>query len=142
LAVPVDPGAGQSSLWKEEPMANAFVHMELNTTDVAKAKAFYNQLFDWKYEEMPMGPDGTYTVIRPAQGPGGGMMKHPMPGAPSTWLAYVGVDDVHAATNKARSLGANVIKDVTEVPGMGWFSIMLDPTGAAIALWQPKMQQA
>jgi uncharacterized protein len=51
------------------------------------------------------------------------------------------VDDVHAATNKARSLGANVIKDVTEVPGMGWFSIMLDPTGAAIALWRPKTPQ-
>ncbi len=119
-------------------MPNAFVHMELNTTDVANAKAFYSQLFDWKLEDVPMGPDGTYTLIKAAQGPGGGMMKHPVPGAPSTWLAYVGVDDIHAATNKARSLGANVLRDVTEVPGMGWFTILLDPTGAAIALWQPQ----
>jgi predicted enzyme related to lactoylglutathione lyase len=29
-------------------------------------------------------------------------------------------------------------KDVTEVPGMGWFSVMIDPTGAAFGLWQAK----
>ena len=39
--------------------------------------------------DMDMGPGGTYTIIKPGEGPGGGMMKHPVPGAPSTWLAYV-----------------------------------------------------
>ena len=29
-------------------MTNAFVHSELNTTDVDKAKGFYGKLFDWK----------------------------------------------------------------------------------------------
>jgi predicted enzyme related to lactoylglutathione lyase len=29
-------------------MANPFVHVELNTTDVGKAKTFYGKLFDWK----------------------------------------------------------------------------------------------
>jgi predicted enzyme related to lactoylglutathione lyase len=28
------------------------------------------------------------------------------------------------------------MKDVSEVPDMGWFSIILDPTGAALGLWQ------
>ena len=60
----------------------------------------------------------------------------PVPGAPSTWLAYVVVDDVKASTEKARSLGAQIMKDVTEVPGMGWFSIIVDPTGAALGLWK------
>jgi len=31
------------------------------------------------------------------------------------------------------------MKEVTEVPVMGWFSILVDPGGAAFALWQPKM---
>jgi len=119
-------------------MANAFVHVELNTTDVAKAKDFYSHLFDWTLEDLPMG-DSTYTMIKVGQGTGGGILKHPMPGAPSAWLAYVSVDEIHAATGKARSLGASIIKDVTEVPGMGWFSILIDPTGAALAPWQPKM---
>ena len=118
-------------------MANPFVHVELNTTDLSKAKDFYGKLFDWKLEDVPMGND-IYTMIKVGEGTGGGMMKHPMPGAPSTWLAYVLVDDIAAATQKAKSLGATVIKDVTEVMGAGWFSIILDPTGAALGLWKPK----
>jgi uncharacterized protein len=118
-------------------MANAFVHVELNTTDVAKAKGFYGRLFEWTLEDVPMG-DGTYTMIKVGQGTAGGIMKHPMPGAPSAWLAYVLVDDIHAATDKAKSLGAKIITDVTEVMGMGWLSILIDPTGAALGMWQPK----
>jgi len=117
-------------------MPNPFVHVELNTTDVSKAKTFYGKLFNWDLEDVPMGPS-TYTMIKVGQGTGGGIMKHPVPGAPSAWLAYVQVDDIAAATQKAKSLGANVMKDVTEVMGMGWLSIIIDPTGAALGLWKP-----
>jgi uncharacterized protein len=117
-------------------MPNPFVHVELNTTDVSKAKTFYGKLFDWQLEDVPMGPS-TYTMIKVGQGAGGGIMKHPVPGAPSAWLAYVEVADIAAATQKAKSLGANVMKDVTEVMGMGWLSIIIDPTGAALGLWKP-----
>jgi len=118
-------------------MANAFVHNELNTTDVDKAKAFYGKLFAWTLEDLPMG-DLAYTLIKVGEGTGGGIMKQLVPGAPSAWLAYVLVDDISAATKKAQSLGAKVMKDVTEVPGMGWFSIIVDPTGAGLGLWQAK----
>jgi uncharacterized protein len=118
-------------------MANPFVHVELNTTDLNKAKSFYTKLFDWKLEDMPMGPE-SYTMIKVGEGTGGGMMKQPVPGAPSSWLAYVEVSDIKAATEKARSLGATVMRDVTEVMGAGWLSIIIDPTGAALGLWKPK----
>ena len=118
-------------------MANPFVHIELNTTDVDKAKSFYGSLFDWKLSDTPM-PMGTYTTIYVGDGTGGGMLKHPMPGAPSIWIPYVIVDDVEAATQKAKSLGAQIIREVTEVPNTGWFSIVLDPTSAAGGLWKTK----
>lgn len=117
-------------------MANPFVHVELSTTDLEKAKAFYGKLFDWKLEDVPMGPGDTYTLVKVGEGTGGGMMRQPVPGAPSMWLAYVLVDDIRAATEKARSLGARVVKDVTEVGGMGSFTVLVDPTGAAFALWK------
>jgi uncharacterized protein len=123
---------------EENTMANAFVHVELNTTDVEKAKAFYGKLFEWTLEDIPMGA-GAYTLIKVGKGTGGGIMKHPMPGAPSAWLAYVEVGDIAEATGKARSLGATIIQDVTEVMGMGWLSILIDPTGAALGLWQTKI---
>ena len=119
-------------------MPNPFVHVELATTDVDKAKTFYGKLFDWKLQDEDMGPGGTYTMIGVGGGTGGGMMKHPIPGAPSAWLAYVQVDDIAAATAKAKSLGATVMKDVTEVMGAGWLSIIIDPTGAALGLWKAK----
>jgi hypothetical protein len=93
-------------------MPNAFVHVELNTTDVAKAKAFYGKLFEWTLEDIPMG-DSAYTLIKVGKGTGGGIMQHPMSGAPSAWLAYVEVGDIQAATKNAESLGATVVKGVT-----------------------------
>ncbi|HTJ27550.1 MAG TPA: VOC family protein [Candidatus Limnocylindria bacterium] len=117
-------------------MGNPFVHVELNTSDVAKAKAFYSGLFDWKLEDMPMGGPEPYTMIDVGEdGTGGGMMKHPMPGAPSSWLPYVDVANVADATKKASALGATIIRDVTEIPGYGSFSIIQDPTGAVLGLW-------
>jgi predicted enzyme related to lactoylglutathione lyase len=91
-------------------MGNPFVHVELMTTDADKAKSFYGELFDWELEDMSMG----------------------------AWMAYVLVDDLKAATRKAKSLGGTVMKDETEVPGMGSFSIITDPTGAMLGLWEPK----
>ena len=117
-------------------MANPFVHVELVTTDIDQAKSFYRSLFDWKLNDMDMGGGMTYTLIEVGEGTGGGMMQHPMPGQPSAWLAYVGVDDVRAATDKAKSLDATIVRDVTEIPDVGSFSILIDPTGAALALWQ------
>src|SRR6266481_64638 len=118
-------------------MPNPFVHVELNTTDVDKAKAFYGKLFEWTLEDVPMG-DFVYTMIKVGTGTGGGMMKQLIPGAPSSWLAYVEVADIKASTQKAKSLGATIMKDVTEVMGMGWLTILIDPTGAMLGLWQTK----
>jgi predicted enzyme related to lactoylglutathione lyase len=118
-------------------MANPFVHVELSSADVAKAKAFYGGLFDWTLEDIPMG-GMSYTMIKTGNGTGGGIMQQMMPGAPSAWLAYVMVDDIKVATKKAASLGATIMRDVTEVMDMGWLSILVDPTGAALGLWQSK----
>ena len=118
-------------------MPNPFVHLELNSTDLEKSKAFYGKLFEWTLEDVPMG-DLDYTMIKVGKGTGGGMMKQLIPGAGSAWLPYVAVDDIKASTSKAQSLGAKVMKDVTEVMGMGWLSIIVDPTGAMLGLWQTK----
>jgi hypothetical protein len=118
-------------------MGNPFVHVELMATDVGKAKSFYGELFDWKLEDMNMG-DMTYTIIKVGEGTGGGLMKNPIPNSPSMWLAYVDVNDLKVATSKAKALGAKVMKDNVEVKDMGAFSIITDPTGAMLGLWQTR----
>jgi uncharacterized protein len=120
-------------------VANPFVHVELNTSDPEKAKAFYAKLFQWQLEDVPNSgvPSNSYTLIKVGSGTGGGIMKQ-VPGGPSGWLAYVEVDDIQAATQQAKSLGGKVMKDVTEVMGMGWLSFIQDPTGAVLGLWKTK----
>jgi uncharacterized protein len=123
----------------EKTMANPFVHIELQTNDPSKAKDFYSKLFDWKLQDMPMpGGGDAYTMISVGEGTGGGMMKNAVPGAPSHWVAYVGVDDIRASTKKAKDLGANVVVEAMEVGDYGLMSVFIDPTGAALALWQEK----
>ncbi len=118
-------------------MSNPFVHVELNSNNLGKAQAFYGKLFDWKTSDTQM-PDGTYTTIDVGEGTGGGMTEHLLTGAASSWLPYVQVEDVKAATKKAEALGGKVIQGVTEVPDMGVMSIISDPTGANLGLWQPQ----
>jgi uncharacterized protein len=117
-------------------MANPFVHIELHTQAPEKAKEFYNHLFDWTLEDYP---DMNYTIIKVGEGTGGGIMKSPMPDALPQWVPYILVTDIKVSTEKAKSLGATMLADVTEIPDMGWFSMFIDPTGAAFAMWKPKM---
>ena len=118
-------------------MANPFVHVELHTHDLVKAKQFYASLFGWNLQDVPMqGPGGTYTLIGVGEGTGGGMMTCPAPTAPPGWRAYVSVDAIDVSTKKAKSLGAKVLQDVMQVGDYGWMSIIEDPTGAVIAMWK------
>jgi predicted enzyme related to lactoylglutathione lyase len=105
-------------------------------TDVAKAKSFYGKLLGWQLEDMQMG-DMTYTMIKVGDGTGGGILKNPVPGMPSMWVPYVDVDDLEAATEKARTLGAKVMREATDV-GQGRFTIISDPNGTMLGLWERK----
>ena len=102
-------------------MGNPFVHVELSSTDPAAAKAFYGELFSWHLEDTEM-PVGTYTMIKPGEGTGGGMMRQSIPGAASAWLPYVVVDDLKSSVEKAVSLGIRTVSEaelVARAEGQG-----------------------
>lgn len=121
-------------------MANPFVHIELQTRDLAKARDFYSRLFDWKLEDIPApGGDMPYTIIDVGEGTGGGMFASQDPEVPSHWLAYVGVDDIDASTATARDLGATILQGVMQIGDYGWLSVIRDPTGAVFAMWKPRV---
>ena len=61
-----------------------------------------------------------------------------MPGGSHAWLAYVGVEDINASTAKAKSLGGTICMGPQEIPNVGWFTTLTDPTGCTIAMFQPK----
>jgi predicted enzyme related to lactoylglutathione lyase len=73
------------------------------------------------------------TLFGSAKGPFAGLGARD--GGAGGWLPYVQVDDVDAATGKAVELGAVLVKEKTRGPA-GEFSVVRDPGGSAIALWQ------
>ena len=89
-------------------MPNPFCHVELSTDNPEAAKSFYSDLFEWQLEDMPMG-DMTYTMIGVGEGTGGGMMKNPCADAPSSWMPYIQVDNLAESTEKAKSLGGQIL---------------------------------
>jgi len=59
-----------------------------------------------------------------------------MPDGPTAWLNYVEVADVKRSLAKAKKLGATIVQGYQPIPGMGAFGIFVDPTGAALGVWE------
>ena len=57
-------------------------------------------------------------------------------GVPPNWLVYIGTEDVDASAGKAKELGATVHMPPTDIPNVGRFAVLMDPTGAAFALFK------
>lgn len=108
-----------------------FVWHDLNTSDSAAAQGFYGELFNWKFE----GSD--YAHIKSGDRMIGGVRTI---GAdekmPPNWLGYVGVDDVRATTEKMTAAGGKVIVPPMDMPNVGTFSVVADPSGGVLAPWK------
>jgi predicted enzyme related to lactoylglutathione lyase len=116
-------------------MARRVVHIELHTGDLAGARAFYERLLGGRFEAVGP-PDRPYLTMDLGGGVGGGIVECGV--RPPTWLPYVGVQDIRTATALAADLGAAVLLDPREGPA-GWRSVVADPAGGEIGLWQPKV---
>jgi predicted enzyme related to lactoylglutathione lyase len=119
------------------PAASSFCWEELISTDPEAAATFYASLFGYTVESMDMGPMGTYRILKSGDRQRAGIMKVPA-GAPpqSHWLTYILVADVDTSTRNAGELGAKTLVEPRDIPGIGRFSLLSDPTGAAIALFK------
>src|SRR5690349_6857871 len=120
---------------KELKMPSPFVYMQLHTHDHKRAKDFYRRLFAWELKDQRGARP--YTEILVGKGTSGGILQAASRRVPSHWLPFVHVRDVDTATKEAESLGASVIVAPTDVPKKGRYSVISDPTGAAVALWTP-----
>ena len=110
-------------------MSHAFVWFHHGSEAPSTALPFYRSLLGWKLVEGPPG----MTLFAGESGPFAG--AGPVQGGASGWIPYAQVEDVDAATARAVELGGSVLQAKTRGPA-GEFSIVRDPVGAALALWQ------
>jgi hypothetical protein len=150
MAIVQDPGGAVFALWqaKSHPglgvrdEVNALGWSELATNDTAQGKAFYTGLFGWESDTQDMGME--YTVFSAATGMVAGMyaLTPEMAGMPPSWMPYFVVNDAEASVEKARSLGATVLKEPADIPGVGRFALIQDPQGAMFYVIRMQMPDA
>jgi predicted enzyme related to lactoylglutathione lyase len=115
-----------------------FVWFEYVSKDAPKAQAFFGELFGWSTKKVPM-PDGEYTMIAASDARTiGGYFASPDPTATkASWLPYLQVASAADQTAKVQALGGSVMKPPFKVGDLATMSVVIDPLGAAFALWQP-----
>jgi len=117
-----------------------FSWVDLGTTDADAAKRFYGGLFGWTFDDMPAGPNMTYTMCKLNGVDACGLYKMgaEMKGMPPNWAAYINVDNVDERTKKVTANGGKVLKDAFDVMDAGRMSVIQDPSGGIVSLWQSK----
>jgi predicted enzyme related to lactoylglutathione lyase len=118
-----------------------FCWADLGTPDARGAKRFYTGLFGWQAEDRPVGSDAYYTMFSV----GGRLVAalyqqdaQPDQAAPPHWLSYVSVHAAGPTAHRARELGGTVVDEAFDVLDVGRMAVIRDPTGAVVALWEPR----
>lgn len=112
--------------------------IEQATTDPSRSGEFYREVAGLTTaigpyivppaaEQSPGMPHG-----RGTEEPSG----HP-DGQEPFWIAYIGVQDVDAAAERARHIGGHILLPPTEVPGLGRTAVLRDPQGLAFGIFTP-----
>src|SRR5258706_271303 len=107
-------------------------YIEIPTRDSAESARFYEALFGWKITPMA-GMD--YATWDAGEGPTGGFNPASAEFKAGDISISVNSEDIEADLKKAVSLGGALIREKSEIPGVGWWGVFKDPTGNDIALF-------
>ncbi|HYP55127.1 MAG TPA: VOC family protein [Solirubrobacterales bacterium] len=115
-----------------------FCWIDLGTPDQDAAGEFYGALFGWAQQEDENAEQtGGYRVATLRDQAVGGVMRSMEEGQPPAWSAYVCVEDIDATVAKAKEAGGQLMFEPMTVLDYGRMAFIVDPTGAALGLWQP-----
>lgn len=114
--------------------------IDLMTSDIAKARQFYGDLFGWEYETGDEEKYGGYTTARKNGKTVAGLMQkdEDQAGMPDVWSTYLRSDDAEATAAAVTANGGQVYMPPMDVPEQGHMAIFGDASGAAIGIWQPR----
>ena len=117
------------------PASGSFCWNELATKDLAAAKSFYTELLGWQLKESDAAGVAYNEIVVGDEHVGGLYQMGPEYGdAPAHWMAYVHVEDVDARAARVESLGGKVCVPPTDIPNVGRFCVINDPSGATLSL--------
>lgn len=134
--------AEAAEAYGQMPKHGEFCWSEIASTDLETCKSFYSNVFGWQFKKSEStGQEFEYLEFASDGGPApdGALyqMNPEMFGGqvpPAHIALYVSVDDVDASVEKAKELGGSVVFGPYDIPNVGRFAIINDPTGASISM--------
>ena len=122
----------------------SFCWTEIASSDAEKCKEFYLNVFGWKFKDSDATDGFAYHEFKTGNSeyPAGGLYQ---PSAemfpdgnvpPPHFMTYVAVDDVDTNAKQARELGGTVLREPSDIPNVGRFAIIQDPSGAVFATFK------
>lgn len=112
---------------------HGFGHVEIPTTDLKKAKKFFEKVFGWTFRDVP---EMEYVLFKAGSPPDGGfylVKKMPKKGQVNV---YVEVDDIGTKLKEIRKARGKVLVKKTAIGTMGWMAQFSTPDGCYLSLWQ------
>lgn len=126
----------------EKHNAGSPAWVELCTSNLAGARAFYEKLFGWTSFEMPTHGAGAFVMLRrngievaaaytiASMQADKGISPH--------WLIYFATEDVDATAERVKQARGAVVFGPFDVGDAGRSCIFADPHGAMFGCWQAK----
>jgi uncharacterized protein len=124
------------------PQQGEFCWTEISTDNLETCRSFYTNVFGWELQQSKAtGEDFEYLEYNvPGRRSMGGMfrMTAEMCGGseppPPHLMNYIHVENVDDVASKAFDLGAKIVAPPTDIPNVGRFAMIADPTGATFAV--------
>ena len=109
---------------------------DLWTSDVEASRRFYEELFGWEAQEPSPEFGGYFMFTRNGVPVAGCMGEMGDISANNSWKVYLATDDIEKTVKSAASAGAEIVFPPMAVADLGVESVIVDPTGAVVGLWQ------
>lgn len=112
---------------------------DLQTPDVDRAVAFYEQLFGWATERRPMPGGGDYVFFTKdghhVAACAAQSEEAASQGVPSVWTTYF-AGEADPIVEAAVAAGGTVVLEAMDVMEDGRIALVADPTAAVFGVWQ------
>jgi predicted enzyme related to lactoylglutathione lyase len=112
-------------------------HVEIPAKDMARSRQFYQEVFGWKFIEIPGWDDGQ--LIKTSEDGIEGSLG--TLGASENIVSFVlvkgTIEDMKRKAEQIEAAGGSIVHPPTELPeSMGAFAYVADPEGHVFGLWQ------
>jgi predicted enzyme related to lactoylglutathione lyase len=110
--------------------------IDLGTTDIGGAIAFYGPLFGWTH--LDYGPEmGNYGMMLKDGKQVAGIGPATDPARGSSWSTYFATPDADAVAARVEANGGTVVMAPMDVMDQGRMAVFTDPAGTYFSVWQP-----